>query len=123
MQVLYLRFISSIFLLLTCISHVSSSPLLDERATSPQCSITNIAIVRRTVLDESYFCRWWLSDARTKSPFMEFTPDQVTALCKCITTVSSKPKRDDDTFDEQRLEKRQTQASCNAEVSIQFTQP
>ncbi|KAI4850107.1 hypothetical protein E4T44_02939 [Aureobasidium sp. EXF-8845] len=98
---------------------VSASPLLDERANL-QCSARNIAIIRRTVLDETYFCRWWLSDIRTRSPFLEFTQVQVTKLCKCVVATPPKPRRQ---TAGSLLEKRVTQASCSAELSIQFTQP
>ncbi|KAI4853252.1 hypothetical protein E4T44_00957 [Aureobasidium sp. EXF-8845] len=98
---------------------VSASPVLNERATL-QCSARNIAIIRRTNLDETYFCRWWLSDIRTRSPFLEFSQEQVTKLCKCIVATPSKPKRQ---AVGSLLEKRATKASCSAEVSIQFTQP
>ncbi|KAI4747395.1 hypothetical protein E4T50_02257 [Aureobasidium sp. EXF-12298] len=75
---------------------VFSSPL-QGRATS-KCTARDIAIVRRTVSDEIYFCEWWLSD-----------------------TVS-KPKREEGMI-EAVLEKRQSQASCTAEMSKQFTEP
>ncbi|KAI4717795.1 hypothetical protein E4T48_05980 [Aureobasidium sp. EXF-10727] len=101
---------------------VFSSPLL-ERATS-KCTDRDIAIVRRTVSDEVYFCKWWLSDIRTRSPFLEITQSQVTDLCKCLTssTTVSKPKREEGSV-ENVLEKRQSQASCSAEMSKQFTEP
>lgn len=57
---------------------------------------------------------------RTRSPFLEFTPEQVTKLCKCVAATPSKPKREATV---PLLEKRQTKASCSAEVSIRFTQP
>ncbi|CAD0087773.1 unnamed protein product, partial [Aureobasidium vineae] len=93
------------------------------RATS-KCTARDIAIVRRTVSDEVYFCKWWLSDIRTRSPFLEFTQSQVTDLCKCLALSStvSKPKREEGSI-EHVLEKRQSQASCQAEMSKQFTQP
>ncbi|CAD0115179.1 unnamed protein product [Aureobasidium uvarum] len=61
---------------------------------------------------------------RTRSPFLEFTQAQVTDLCKCLTSSStvSKPKREEGSI-ENVLEKRQSQASCQAEMSKQFTQP
>ncbi|KAG9560431.1 hypothetical protein KCU71_g8781, partial [Aureobasidium melanogenum] len=101
---------------------VLSSPL-QERATS-KCTARDIAIVRRTVSNEGYFCKWWLSDIRTRSPFLEFTHSQVTDLCKCISSSStvSKPKREEGSA-EAVLEKRQSQASCQAEMSKQFTEP
>ncbi|KAI4723023.1 hypothetical protein E4T48_00804 [Aureobasidium sp. EXF-10727] len=114
-----LRSFQTIFLLLVFILSAESSPVLNKR--SSQCSARDIAIVRRTILDETYFCKWWLSDGRTRSPFLEFTPDQVDKLCRCIVTTSSKPKRE--VPNESGLEKRQTKASCSAEVSVQFTQP
>ncbi|CAD0101075.1 unnamed protein product, partial [Aureobasidium mustum] len=107
---------------LTLALGVLSSPL-QARATS-KCAARDIAIVRRTVNDENYFCRWWLSDIRTRSPFLEFTHPQVTDLCKCISSSStaSKPKREEGSV-EAILEKRQSQASCEAEMSKQFTEP
>lgn len=61
-----------------------------------------------------------LYSIRTRSPFLEFTPEQVTKLCKCVIATPSKPKREATV---PLLEKRQTTASCSAEVSVQFTQP
>ncbi|CAC9885996.1 unnamed protein product [Aureobasidium pullulans] len=106
---------------------VYSSPLLDERAAL-KCTSRDIAIIRRTISDETYFCKWWLSDVRTRSPFLEFTPAQVTNLCKCVTPVKTitKHKRAEQTEQatlEHHLERRQTKASCRAEMSIQFTEP
>ncbi|THY13207.1 hypothetical protein D6D01_08413 [Aureobasidium pullulans] len=106
---------------------VYSSPLLDERAAL-KCASRDIAIVRRTISDETYFCKWWLSDIRTRSPFLEFTPAQVTNLCKCVTPIktTTKHKRAEQTEQatlEHHLERRQTKASCRAEMSIQFTEP
>lgn len=57
---------------------------------------------------------------RTRSPFLEFAPEQVTKLCKCIVAAPSKSKREAIV---PTLEKRQTKSSCSAEVSVQFTQP
>jgi hypothetical protein len=64
---------------------------------------------------------------RTRTPFLEFSPAQVTDLCKCIAPVSTKKtvtkqKRAEHTV-LRTLEKRQTVASCRAEMSIQFTEP
>ncbi|CAD0109424.1 unnamed protein product [Aureobasidium uvarum] len=116
------RSFQTFFLLLVFVLSARSSPVVSKQETS-QCSARDIAIVRRTVLGESYFCKWWLSDARTRSPFLEFTPAQVDKLCKCIVNASSKSKREDTFIHESILEKRQTKAACSAEVSIQFTQP
>ncbi|KAI4730821.1 hypothetical protein E4T49_01179 [Aureobasidium sp. EXF-10728] len=111
----------------TFILGVYSSPVLHERAVS-KCTPRDIAIVRRTIKDEAYFCTWWLSDTRTRSPFMEFTPLQVTDSCKCISPAktTTKHKRAESTEEatvEARLERRQSKTACRAELSIQFTQP
>ncbi|THX46642.1 hypothetical protein D6D06_09994 [Aureobasidium pullulans] len=119
MQFSQSRLFRAVCLLFAFALTVSASPVLNKPATL-QCSARNIAIVRRTVLDEAYFCKWWLSDIRTRSPFLEFTPEQVTKLCKCVAATPSKPKREATV---PLLEKRQTKASCSAEVSIRFTQP
>ncbi|KEQ95523.1 hypothetical protein AUEXF2481DRAFT_5123 [Aureobasidium subglaciale EXF-2481] len=119
------RFFPVILFFINLLERVKSSPLLAERAT-PKCTARNIEIVRRTVDDEVYFCKWWLSDGRTRSPFFEFTPTAVTKLCNCIisdTKTVSKQKRTEAATVENLLEKRQTQASCRAEVSRQFTEP
>ncbi|THY95791.1 hypothetical protein D6C93_04941 [Aureobasidium pullulans] len=61
---------------------------------------------------------------RTRSPFYQFTPIQVTNLCKCIVAGSktaSKPKRGEVSAPVENIMKRQTLASCRAEVSRQFT--
>jgi hypothetical protein len=36
---------------------VSSTPI-DERAIQ-RCTIRDLAIIRRTVIDPVYFCKWW----------------------------------------------------------------
>ncbi|THX35290.1 hypothetical protein D6D12_00209 [Aureobasidium pullulans] len=120
------RFFPVLIFLLTLILGISASPVLNERATTPKCTANDIALVRRTVNDEVYFCKWWLSDGRTRSPFYQFTPIQVTNLCKCIVAGSktpSKPKRDEISAPVENILKRQTLASCRAEVSRQFTMP
>ncbi|THX72226.1 hypothetical protein D6D04_09198 [Aureobasidium pullulans] len=120
------RFFPVLIFLLTLILGISASPVLTERATTPKCTANDIALVRRTVNDEVYFCKWWLSDGRTRSPFYQFTPIQVTNLCKCIVAGSktpSKPKRDEISAPVENILKRQTLASCRAEVSRQFTMP
>ncbi|THZ51938.1 hypothetical protein D6C88_09725 [Aureobasidium pullulans] len=92
------RFFPVLIFLVTLVLGISASPVLTERATTPKCTANDIALVRRTVNDEVYFCKWWLSDGRTRSPFYQFTPIQVTNLCKCIVAGSktaSKPKRDE----------------------------
>ncbi|THY95467.1 hypothetical protein D6C92_04382 [Aureobasidium pullulans] len=119
--------ILSVISFMTCVMSVYSSPLLDERA-AVKCTSRDIAIIRRTISDETYFCKWWLFDVRTRSPFLEFTPTQVTNLCKCVTPVKTitKHKRAEQTEQatlEHHLERRQTKASCRAEMSIQFTEP
>ncbi|THZ80889.1 hypothetical protein D6C84_07066 [Aureobasidium pullulans] len=119
--------ILSVISFMACVMSVYSSPLLDERAAL-KCASRDIAIVRRTISDETYFCKWWLSDVRTRSPFLEVTPAQVTNLCKCVTPVktTTKHKRAGQTEQatlEHHLERRQTKASCRAEMSIQFTEP
>lgn len=68
------------------------------------------------------------TSVRTRSPFLEFTPAQVTNLCKCVTPIktTTKHKRAEQTEQatlEHHLERRQTKASCRAEMSIQFTEP
>ncbi|TIA56328.1 hypothetical protein D6C77_07009 [Aureobasidium pullulans] len=119
--------ILSVISFMVCVMSVYSSPLLDERAAL-KCTSRDIAIVRRTISDETYFCKWWLSDVRTRSPFLEFTPAQVTNLCKCVIPIktTTKYKRAEQTEQatlEHHLESRQTKASCRAEMSIQFTEP
>ncbi|KAI4726108.1 hypothetical protein E4T49_06131 [Aureobasidium sp. EXF-10728] len=112
--------------LVTLVTCASASPLASTQANTG-CSARDIAIVRRTVSDETYFCKWWLSDTRTKSPFFEFAPTEVTNLCKCIvsaptTKTTTKQKRAESTASSE-LQKRQTVASCRAEMSVQFTEP
>ncbi|THX93865.1 hypothetical protein D6D03_09899 [Aureobasidium pullulans] len=120
------RFFPVLIFLLTLILGISASPVLTKRATTPKCTANDIALVRRTVNDEVYFCKWWLSDGRTRSPFYQFTPIQVTNLCKCIVAGSktpTKPKRDEISAPVENILRRQTLASCRAEVSRQFTMP
>ncbi|CAD0107588.1 unnamed protein product [Aureobasidium uvarum] len=47
--------------LVTLINCSSASPLASTQA-NPKCSAGDIAVVRRTVNDETYFCKWWLSE-------------------------------------------------------------
>ncbi|THZ40618.1 hypothetical protein D6C87_06308 [Aureobasidium pullulans] len=113
------RFFPVLIFLVTLVLGISASPVLTERATTPKCTANDIALVRRTVNDEVYFCKWWLSDGRTRSPFYQFTPIQVTNLCKCIVAGSktaSKPKRDEVSAPVENIMKRQTLASCRAEL-------
>ncbi|CAD0113108.1 unnamed protein product [Aureobasidium uvarum] len=118
--------ILSLVVFFTFILGIDSSPVLHERATS-KCTPEDIATVRRTVKDEAYFCNWWLSETRTQSPFVEFSPLQVTDLCRCIspakTTTKNKRAETTEATVEARLERRQTMATCRAELSIQFSQP
>ncbi|KAG9653707.1 hypothetical protein KCU95_g11661, partial [Aureobasidium melanogenum] len=110
----------AVYLLFALILGVTSSPLLNERA-SQKCNARDVQIVKRTVIDPVYFCKWWNSDVRTRSPFLEFGHERVTAACKCITPT--KTKRTEDTEEQQGLAKRQTTESCRREVATQFTEP
>ncbi|THZ03617.1 hypothetical protein D6C93_02925 [Aureobasidium pullulans] len=94
----------SVISFLTCVMSVYSSPLLDERAAL-KCASRDIAIVRRTISDETYFCKWWLSE-----------------LVK-TTTKHKRAEQTEQVTLEHHLERRQTKASCRAEMSIQFTEP
>ncbi|CAD0084046.1 unnamed protein product, partial [Aureobasidium vineae] len=108
---------------------VSSSPLVERAAAT--CSANDIATVKRTTPDSVYFCQWWqqaLRSPRTASPFMEFSPTQVDALCKCISPVATGAKckrRRKRSNIEERADAATTRSasSCSAEVSAQFTQP
>lgn len=61
MQFSQSRLLRAVYLLVALALTASASPVLNERATLP-CSARNIAIVRRTVLDEAYFCKWWITE-------------------------------------------------------------
>ncbi|CAD0092917.1 unnamed protein product [Aureobasidium vineae] len=117
--------ILSLVVFFTFVLGIYSSPVLHERAIS-KCTPKDIAIVRRTVKDEAYFCKWWLSE--TKSPFLEFSPLQVTDLCRCISPAKTTTKKKraeliEEATVEARLERRQTMTTCRAKLSIQFSQP
>ncbi|KAI4719304.1 hypothetical protein E4T48_04416 [Aureobasidium sp. EXF-10727] len=83
----------SLPILLCFVAHlvgVSSSPVVERAAAT--CSANDIATVKRTTPDSVYFCQWWqqaLQSPRTASPFMEFSPTQVDALCKCISPIAT----------------------------------
>ncbi|KAG9600519.1 hypothetical protein KCU86_g5543, partial [Aureobasidium melanogenum] len=112
----------AVCLLFALILGVTSSPLLNERA-SQSCNARDVQIVKRTAIDPVYFCKWWISDIRTRSPFLEFGHERVTAACKCIAPTKTKTKRTEDTEEQQGLAKRQTTESCRREVATQFTEP
>ncbi|KAG9519479.1 hypothetical protein KCV07_g4845, partial [Aureobasidium melanogenum] len=98
---------------------VSSSPV--AQGTTSECNARDIAIVKRTANEPVYFCSWWNSDTRTRTPFMELTVSQVTNACKCISK-SSKNKRAA-TVDQPVLSKGQSVESCSVVMSKQFTEP
>ncbi|KAI4834389.1 hypothetical protein E4T44_08846 [Aureobasidium sp. EXF-8845] len=119
---------SSMYLLpiLELVLSTSATPI-EQRATS-RCTVRDLAIVKRTVIDPAFFCKWWQEDTRTRTPFLEFTVSEVNNLCTCISPISNlhptKHKRgsvDDIT----PLVKRSTITtdSCRKEVSLQFTEP
>lgn len=56
------RFFPVLIFLVTLILGTSASPVLTERVTTSKCTAKDIAVVRGTVNDEVYFCKWWLSE-------------------------------------------------------------
>ncbi|KAI4850993.1 hypothetical protein E4T44_02416 [Aureobasidium sp. EXF-8845] len=111
--------------ILALVLTVSSIPI-EERAT-PRCIARDLAIVRRTVIDSVFFCRWWQEDTRTRTPFIEFTVLEVNNLCACIAPISTvkptKHKRapvDDFSLPGKRST---TTDACRKETSLQFTEP
>lgn len=67
------------------------------------------------------------SSTRTRTPFLEFTVNEVNTLCKCISPIakatSSKHKRAEPTEKGTILSRSASSAVCSAEVSKQFTEP
>ncbi|KAI4719389.1 hypothetical protein E4T48_04312 [Aureobasidium sp. EXF-10727] len=104
---------------------VSSTPI-EERAT-PRCTARDVAIVKRTVIDPVFFCKWWQEDTRTRTPFLEFTVSEVNNLCACIapeSNVKSTKHKRAPLAEPSLLNKRSPTAdACRKEMSLQFTEP
>ncbi|KAG9694173.1 hypothetical protein KCU95_g5898, partial [Aureobasidium melanogenum] len=64
------------------------------------------------------------SSTRTRTPFLEFTVNEVNALCKCISPIAkatpSKHKRGEATGGEAILSRSASSAVCSAEHTIVF---
>ncbi|KAI5194203.1 hypothetical protein E4T39_08731 [Aureobasidium subglaciale] len=113
-----------LFSVLALVWSVSSTPI-EERTTS-RCTARDLAIVRRTVIDPVFFCKWWQEDTRTRTPFLEFTVSQINTLCACIaprSSVKSTKQRRAPVDDFSHPAKRSTTNACRKEVSVQFTEP
>ncbi|KAG9953285.1 hypothetical protein KCU85_g1419, partial [Aureobasidium melanogenum] len=117
---MYLSYLLNVVVLLSFSIGVSSSPV--AQGTTSKCNARDIAIVKRTANEPTYFCTWWNSDTRTRTPFMELTVSQVNNACKCISKASKKDKRAA-TVDHPVLSKGQSVQSCRVEMSKQFTEP
>ncbi|KAG9661154.1 hypothetical protein KCU95_g10574, partial [Aureobasidium melanogenum] len=116
---MYFLYLLNVVVLLSFSNIVSSSPV--AQGTTSHCNARDIAIVKRTANEPTYFCTWWNSDTRTRTPFIELTVSQVNNACKCISK-SSKNKRAA-TIDHSVLSKGQSVESCSVEMSKQFTEP
>ncbi|KAH0150878.1 hypothetical protein KCU67_g10482, partial [Aureobasidium melanogenum] len=116
---MHFLYLLNVMVLLSFSNVVSSSPV--AQGTTSKCNARDIAIVKRTANEPTYFCSWWNSDTRTRTPFMELTVSQVTNACKCISK-SSKNKRAA-TVDCPVLSKGQSVESCSVVMSKQFTEP
>ncbi|KAH0365754.1 hypothetical protein KCU65_g5854, partial [Aureobasidium melanogenum] len=116
---MYFLYLLNVVVLLSFSIGVSSSPV--AQGTTSKCNARDIAIVKRTANEPTYFCTWWNSDTRTRTPFMELTVSQVNNACKCISKPS-KSKRAA-TVDHPVLSKGQSAQSCSVEMSKQFTEP
>ncbi|KAG9529955.1 hypothetical protein KCU93_g3037, partial [Aureobasidium melanogenum] len=116
---MHFLYLLNVVVLLSFSNFVSSSPV--AQGTTSKCNARDIAIVKRTANEPTYFCSWWNSDTRTRTPFMELTVSQVTDACKCISK-SSKNKRAA-TVDHPVLSKGQSVESCSVVMSKQFTEP
>ncbi|KAH0174370.1 hypothetical protein KCU67_g804, partial [Aureobasidium melanogenum] len=51
------------------------------------CVSSDVVAVAQQVNDPHYFCAWYLSDGRTKSPIQNIGANALLKACKCITSV------------------------------------
>jgi hypothetical protein len=119
-------------ILLSLANGVLSSPI--TQGTAPSCVTGDIAVVKRTVNEPTYFCAWWNSESvecthyrlnkllirsrtRTTSPFLELTESKVNNACKCVVASSNTTSKN------KRAGSPSSAETCMAELSIQFTQP
>ncbi|KAL2028292.1 hypothetical protein VTO58DRAFT_110980 [Aureobasidium pullulans] len=116
------KIFSVILFSIVLIAEASASPSLTGRAGNG-CSTSNIETFRHTVKHKEYFCNWWLSATRSRSPFIELLPSEVTAVCYCIGTHATNNKRSVPAIDGlSQLAKRSARSDCRAELSSEFTE-
>ncbi|KAG9512526.1 hypothetical protein KCV07_g9416, partial [Aureobasidium melanogenum] len=51
------------------------------------CVSSDVVAVAQQATDPHYFCAWYLSDGRTKSPIQNIGANALLKACKCITSV------------------------------------
>ncbi|KAG9668055.1 hypothetical protein KCU99_g10009, partial [Aureobasidium melanogenum] len=51
------------------------------------CVSSDVIAVAQQVTDPHYFCAWYLSDGRTRSPIQNIGANALLKACKCITSV------------------------------------
>ncbi|KAI5264758.1 hypothetical protein E4T47_08692 [Aureobasidium subglaciale] len=56
----------------------------DKRA----CVSSDVALIKQQVTHPEYFCSWYLSDGRTRSPIPDIGPDSLLSACKCLINAS-----------------------------------
>ncbi|CAD0092404.1 unnamed protein product [Aureobasidium mustum] len=112
---------------------ISASPLVAPQPAAT-CSARDLAIVRRTVSDPVYFCKWWQAEYELSLYHMkigsnqkQFSVHEVDTLCTCISPISkapsSKHKRAEPTEISPVFSRSGTTAVCSLKVSREFTEP
>ncbi|KAI4751600.1 hypothetical protein E4T52_15972 [Aureobasidium sp. EXF-3400] len=63
---------------------VAQALAFDKRA----CVTSDVALIQQQVTHPDYFCTWYLSKGRTRSPLPNIAPDALLSACKCLINAS-----------------------------------
>ncbi|KAI4726034.1 hypothetical protein E4T49_06208 [Aureobasidium sp. EXF-10728] len=69
---------------LLCCFSLAHALVLEQRA----CVSFDVALVKQQTQHPNYFCTWYLSDGRTRSPLPGLGPDRLLSACKCIINAA-----------------------------------
>ncbi|KAI4763585.1 hypothetical protein E4T52_00235 [Aureobasidium sp. EXF-3400] len=137
---MHLSYLLDVAVLVSLGTGALSSPV--AQGSTSNCVAGDIAIVKRTASEPTYFCTWWNAESveqkydnmdtvlirsrtRTSSPFLELTAFKVNNACKCISpsSRSASNKKRAALIERSGSSSSGSAESCMAELSLQFTQP
>ncbi|GAB7354830.1 hypothetical protein MBLNU459_g5211t2 [Dothideomycetes sp. NU459] len=80
-----MQILSILFSLTVLAISLAHGLAIDERATTTTCNTANVDLVKSRITHHVYFCAWYISAPRTRSPFLQLGATDTFNACKCIT--------------------------------------